>query len=1222
VREVGRGGMGVVYEAEQLSLGRRVALKVLPFAATMDPRHLQRFQNEARAAASLHHEHIVPVHAVGQERGVHYYAMQFIDGLTLAQFLERQRQGGQSPRPDEPTADHAPAASPSADTSPQACATTVPAPRDAAYFRRVAEWGVQAAEALEHAHQLGIVHRDVKPGNLMLDGQGKLWVTDFGLARVGADSGLTLTGDLVGTLRYMSPEQALAKRVVLDHRTDIYSLGVTLYELLTGQPAVRGNTREEILRQIVFGEPKPPRQLNRAIPTDLETIILKAMAPEPERRYATAQELADDLRRFLEGRPVQARRPTAVQRARRWARRNRTLVGALAAGLALALAVLAGSVGWVLRDQAARQALAEEKVREALAVLEPGLQQGNPHAPDVVRAARQAEAHLASGLVGPELRQRAEQLLADLAMLAKLEQIRLDQAAGKDGHFDIAGADPAYAAAFRSYGVNVEALELPEAAARLRGRVIAAHLVAALIDWAEARRSRGKEGGQGWQRLLEVARAADPERDAWRAALCEALARGGRKEALEKLVARTPFEKLPATTLALLGRALRDSGAVESAVAVLREGQRRHPGDFWLNHDLAFALGRLKLPQLDEAIGYYRAALALRPRSPTVHVSFGIALDNSGRSAEALQVYRQAIDLEPGSFEAHNNLGLVLNDLGKHAEAVKALRRAIELRPGAAGAHYNLGIALDGLGKHVEAVKAYRQAIHLKPDHAKVHNNLGKALNELGKHAEAARALRRAIELKPDNVAAHINLGNALAAKGRGDVEGAIACYKQALSLKPDSPQAYYNLGLVLNDLGKHAEAVKALRRAIELKPDYTEAHYDLGNGLLGLGKHAEAIKAYRQAIHLRPDYYKAYGNLGNALCGLGNHAEAVKAYRRVIELRPDDAGAHNNLGLALSALGKHTEAVKAYRRVIELKPDDANAHNNLGNALNEVEEHAEAVRVFRRAVELKPDFTGAHYNLGNTLRGLGEHAEAAKALRRAIDLKPDFAEAHCNYGGVLRDQGKLIDSLAAYRRGHELGSKRHGWDYPSARWVRAAERLVKLDARLQDILGGKEQPADAAERVALAELCHLKRLYRQATHFYEEAFAEEPGLADDLQRQPRYNAARAAALAGCGQGKDAAQCDAKERARLRRQALDWLRADLAAYRRLLDEEPAKVRTAIGERLRRWQQDKDFTGVRDASALAKLPEAERLDWRRLWEEVEALRQRAAGPPKRASPARP
>ncbi len=326
LREAGRGGMGVVYEAEQISLGRRVALKVLPFAATMDPRQLQRFRNEARAAACLDHPHIVKVHAVGHERGVHDVAMQFLDGRTLADLIEEQRRGRGVGCPPPavvpptvgfamPPAPPAPG-DPSAPTDVRAAATTERAPRDAASFGRAAEWGVQAAEALEHAHALGIVHRDVKPANLMVDGHGHLWVTDFGLARTGVDSGLTMTGDLLGTLRYMSPEQALARHGLVDHRTDVYSLGATLYELLTLEPGFAGNDRQELLRQIAFEEPRPPRKLNRAIPEELETVVLKATAKNPAERYATARELADDLKRFLEDRPIRAKRPALVQRAR------------------------------------------------------------------------------------------------------------------------------------------------------------------------------------------------------------------------------------------------------------------------------------------------------------------------------------------------------------------------------------------------------------------------------------------------------------------------------------------------------------------------------------------------------------------------------------------------------------------------------------------------------------------------------------------------------------------------------------------------------------------------------------------------------------------------------------------------------------------------------------------------------------------------------------------
>jgi WD40 repeat protein/serine/threonine protein kinase len=360
VREVGRGGMGVVYEAEQISLGRRVALKVLPFAAALDAKQLQRFKNEAQAAAHLQHQHIVPVHYVGCERGVHFYAMQFIEGQTLAAVIHELRQLAEAKPVEaarespERTVPWVPAAGSAAPSSTVAVAglSTERSTRSPGFFRTVASLGVQAAEALEHAHQLGIIHRDVKPANLLVDGAGRLWVTDFGLAHLVSQPGLTMTGDLVGTLRYMSPEQALAQRVAIDARTDVYSLGVTLYELLTLEPAYNGPSRAAILRQIASEEPRPPSRVNAAIPGDLETIVLKAMAKAPEERYPTAQELADDLKRFLKDQPIRARRPTLRQVAVKWARRHRTVVRAAAVVLVLAVVALAVSTALIWRANA------------------------------------------------------------------------------------------------------------------------------------------------------------------------------------------------------------------------------------------------------------------------------------------------------------------------------------------------------------------------------------------------------------------------------------------------------------------------------------------------------------------------------------------------------------------------------------------------------------------------------------------------------------------------------------------------------------------------------------------------------------------------------------------------------------------------------------------------------------------------------------------------------
>ncbi len=309
LRIVGRGGMGVVYEALQLSLNRRVALKVLPFAAALDPHQLRRFQIEAQAAAQLHHTSIVPVFCVGCEHGVHFYAMQFIEGRTVAALIEERR-----------TAVRASAGPTRTHTRPAI---------DREYVRSVARLGIQAAEALDHAHRQGIIHRDVKPANLLVDVRGNLWITDFGLARFVNEAGLTITGDLIGTLRYMSPEQALAKRLVLDHRADIYSLGATLYELLSLRPAVNGRDRQEMLRRIAQEEPVPLRRIDPAIPRDVETIVLKAIATDPDERYATAGELAEDLRRFLEFRSVQARRPSLWTRTSKCVQRHRSLIAVM-----------------------------------------------------------------------------------------------------------------------------------------------------------------------------------------------------------------------------------------------------------------------------------------------------------------------------------------------------------------------------------------------------------------------------------------------------------------------------------------------------------------------------------------------------------------------------------------------------------------------------------------------------------------------------------------------------------------------------------------------------------------------------------------------------------------------------------------------------------------------------------------------------------------------------
>ncbi|MDA0659523.1 MAG: serine/threonine-protein kinase [Planctomycetota bacterium] len=342
LRELGRGGMGVVYEAYQISLGRHVALKVLPFAAVLDSRQIARFNNEAQAAAQLHHPNIVPVYAVGCERGVHYYSMQFIDGQSLDQVL-RDRKGrmASTPRPAATSADECPPLGlpPSNLRDTQGDASTLLSVRSRRYVRSVVEIMIQASEALDYAHASGIVHRDIKPSNLLLDPTGRLWVADFGLARLDTGRDLTRAGELIGTLGYMSPEQAAGQTHLVDHRSDIYALGVTLYEMLTLQAPFAGSDRQEIVRRICAEEPVVPRRHNQAIGAELENIVLKSLAKRREDRYSTAADMAKDLRCFLDGRPTIARRVTSIDRIARYMIRHKRWWPHLSA------TVVAGTIG-------------------------------------------------------------------------------------------------------------------------------------------------------------------------------------------------------------------------------------------------------------------------------------------------------------------------------------------------------------------------------------------------------------------------------------------------------------------------------------------------------------------------------------------------------------------------------------------------------------------------------------------------------------------------------------------------------------------------------------------------------------------------------------------------------------------------------------------------------------------------------------------------------------
>jgi serine/threonine protein kinase len=675
IREIGRGGMGVVYEAEQISLSRRVALKVLPFAGILDERQLKRFKLEATAAASLKHPNIVSVYCVGCERGVHFYAMEYVEGQTLAAVIEQMRNAEYGMRNGTAcaiagssssaklTTDHRPLTTPTADTVALAAASTLtprPAPLEPTsrdFFRTVAELGIQAAEALDHAHQIGIVHRDIKPSNLMVEvgkgarieeqaptknsspsgrGQGegaavspsildpqssplRLFITDFGLAHIEGHAGgtLTMTGDLLGTLRYMSPEQAEGHSAVLDHRTDIYSLGITLYELLTLQPAFTAENRQTLLKQIAGDDPPAPRKINKRIPAKLETIILKSISKDPRDRFLTAREMAEEFARYCSDRPIRSKPPSVFQRAKVWSRRHTPLVRSIVACLLIGLLSIASSVGWAVGDRAARQNLAETRANELLHEAKRFMDESKWS--EALIAVKRADDLLIGTPAEMEVHLHVSRLRKDVEMVLQLEAMR------QSGTNSTSEDD--FVHAFRDYGIDLDKLDSRHTAERIQTCAIQIQLVEGVEALAALRRHRNDDR---WKRLEKIARIADP--DPWRNRLRDLAlnSKSDRKPEALELFASADIDNLPPRTLMRLANLLRDLDAHDEAVSLLRTTQRLHPDELFINGELSYSYAAMEPPRLDEAIRFATAALAIQPTSSKARNNLGVFLARKG----------------------------------------------------------------------------------------------------------------------------------------------------------------------------------------------------------------------------------------------------------------------------------------------------------------------------------------------------------------------------------------------------------------------------------------------------------------------------------------------------------------------------------------------------------------------------------------------------------------
>jgi serine/threonine-protein kinase len=1255
-----------------------------------------RFLVEAEITGGLEHPGIVPVYGLGTYAdGRPYYAMRFIRGDSLKEAIGRFH------------AEEAVKRDPG---------------RRSLELRKLLRRFTDVCNAIDYAHSRGVLHRDIKPGNVIVGKHGETLVVDWGLAKAlgrpenGMDpeekplnppsasgSAQTLPGSAMGTPAFMSPEQACGDLDQLGPRSDVYSLGATLYYLVTNKAPFEGDDVGRMLRDVQERRLRSPRQLDPALDQSLEAICLKAMALRPEERYGSARALADDVERWLADEPVTARREPVSARLGRWARRHRTQV--TGAAVLLIATTVALAVGAALLTRA--NGRTEQRRQEA--------ERNYELASDAVKRFRDAvieEPELMNNAALQGLRRRL--LKEPLAFFRNLrERLEAQRDTRTESLAQLAEASFALGHLTSEIGDKQHALIAFSESLTIRERLAEANPSVSKFqsDLASCHNEIGL--------LLSDTKPANALKSYNAALLIRTKLADANRSVSE-------FQRDLAASHHDIGRLLNATGkgadalnSHEAALAIRTKLADANPSVSEFQSDLATSHNKIGMLLRDtgkaaDALKSSQAALAIRTKlagaNPSVgefqralassHNNIGALLSDTGKPADALKSYQAALaiqaklaDTSPSvsAFQndlagSHNNIGILLRETGKPADALKSHQAALAIQTklvdsnpsvnafqnGLAGSHHEIGLLLRETGRLADALRSYQAALAIRTkladshpsvsefqrDLAISHSNIGDLLSETGKPADAVKSYQAALAIRMK----------------LADANPSVSAFQDRLA------QSHNNIGILLRNIGKPADALKSYEAALAIRTKLAEANpsisafqsglaisrINFGNLLSDTGKPADALASYEAALAIwtkladansgvsefQRGLASSHTNIGKLLQDTGKPADALKSFRAALaietkladanpavsEFQGDLARSHNNIGAMLGVTWKPAEALKSFQAALAIrrKLADANpsisafqsevagSHNNIG-LLIATGKPADALKSFEAALVIQrklvreqpgsPDFASA---LGGTLYHLAlidldakRFVEARDGLLQAVDCQRRALTSNPAHPTYRRFMTNHLNNLIEATRA--LGDLKGLADAERqlAEFRETDPAVAAFDARLRAIVKGEQRPNDVGERLQFAQRAYELTRHAAAARIWQEALELDPKLSDDRQAQHRYNAACSAALAGCGQGKNDPPPSDEQKTKLRQQALDWLTAELGVWAKLLAAANDEQRGGIAKILEHWHQDVDLAGIRDDAELAKLPEAERVAFHKLWADVDALLKKAS-----------